>query len=282
MVAAPCRRRAGAARRRERVWSVSRSRVVRRRTRSSGDRSAAWRQRRIGLAGNRRGDRPRIRRSAGVRRTGDRRRFAGCCRRRRRGADRRAGTQGGPARFRCCHPTPGERSVVAPADGGRCSRTRAGAPRRARGCRRARRDPAPRRTGTPPVGSDAHVMNVAFLRHGPTEWNALGRMQGRFDAPLSVAGRREIAAWTIPAAVAHGAQWISSPLSRAVETALQLSGTAPALAPALTEMDWGAWEGYTHDELRERCGDEFTRNAARGLDFRPPGGESPRDVVVRV
>ena len=125
-------------------------------------------------------------------------------------------------------------------------------------------------------------MNVAFLRHGPTEWNALGRMQGRFDAPLSVAGRREIAAWTIPAAVAHGAQWISSPLSRAVETALQLSGTPPALAPALTEMDWGAWEGYTHDELRERCGDEFTRNAARGLDFRPPGGESPRDVVVRV
>ena len=107
-------------------------------------------------------------------------------------------------------------------------------------------------------------------------------MQGRFDAPLSVAGRREIAAWKIPAAVAHGAQWISSPLSRAVETALQLSGTAPALAPALTEMDWGAWEGYTHDELRERFGDEFTRNAARGLDFRPPGGESPRDVVVRV
>ena len=47
-------------------------------------------------------------------------------------------------------------------------------------------------------------------------------------------------------------------------------------------MDWGAWEGYTHDELRERFGDEFTRNAARGLDFRPPGGESPRDVVVRV
>ena len=34
--------------------------------------------------------------------------------------------------------------------------------------------------------------------------------------------------------------------------------------------------------MRERLGDEFTRNAARGLDFRPPGGESPRDVRVRV
>ena len=125
-------------------------------------------------------------------------------------------------------------------------------------------------------------MNVAFLRHGPTEWNALGRMQGRFDAPLSVAGRREIAAWMIPAAVAHGAQWISSPLSRAVETALQLSGTPPALAPALTEMDWGAWEGYTHDELRERFGDEFTRNAARAICYTTQRGRRDRHIVVSV
>jgi len=125
-------------------------------------------------------------------------------------------------------------------------------------------------------------MNIAFLRHGPTEWNAEGRMQGRRDVPLSAAGRREIAAWRLPAAVARDARWLSSPLSRAVDTALELAGTQPALEPALAEMDWGAWEGYRHDELRARFGDEFTRNAARGLDFRPPGGESPRDVVARV
>ena len=125
-------------------------------------------------------------------------------------------------------------------------------------------------------------MNIAFLRNGPTEWNAEGRMQGRRDVPLSAAGRREIAAWRLPAAVARDARWLSSPLSRAVDTALELAGTQPALEPALAEMDWGAWEGYRHDELRARFGDEFTRNAARGLDFRPPGGESPRDVVARV
>jgi probable phosphoglycerate mutase len=125
-------------------------------------------------------------------------------------------------------------------------------------------------------------MNIAFLRHGPTEWNALGRMQGRRDVPLSAAGRREIAAWRVPAAVARNARWLSSPLSRAVETALHLAGRRPALEAALIEMDWGAWEGYRNDELRDRFGDNFTRNAARGLDFRPPGGECPRDVVARI
>ena len=125
-------------------------------------------------------------------------------------------------------------------------------------------------------------MNIAFIRHGPTQWNALGRMQGRRDIPLSAEGRRTIAHWRVPDAIACNAQWLSSPLARAVETARHLSGAEPALEPALTEMDWGAWEGYRHDEIERLDGDAFARNAARGLDFRPPGGESPRDVAARV
>ena len=125
-------------------------------------------------------------------------------------------------------------------------------------------------------------MNIAFIRHGPTEWNALGRMQGRRDIPLSVEGRQTIAQWRVPDALAVNARWLSSPLIRAVETARHLAGAEPALEPALTEMDWGDWEGYSHEEIERRDGDAFTRNAARGLDFRPPGGESPRDVVARV
>ena len=52
--------------------------------------------------------------------------------------------------------------------------------------------------------------------------------------------------------------------------------------PALTEMDWGEWEGFDLRTLRERHGEAFARNEAAGLDFRPPGGESPRDVRDRV
>jgi probable phosphoglycerate mutase len=47
-------------------------------------------------------------------------------------------------------------------------------------------------------------------------------------------------------------------------------------------MDWGEWDGFGLDELRRRFGGEFARHEAAGLDFRPPGGESPRDVRDRV
>jgi probable phosphoglycerate mutase len=123
---------------------------------------------------------------------------------------------------------------------------------------------------------------IACLRHGATDWNAEGRMQGRRDVPLSAAGRADVAGWTLPADLAHDADWFASPLLRAVETAELMSGRTPRIEPALIEMDWGAWEGSRLDELQARLGDEFTGNAARGLDFRPPGGERPRDVVSRI
>lgn len=111
-------------------------------------------------------------------------------------------------------------------------------------------------------------------------------MQGRRDTPLSERGRAEVRAWHLPASfavpVTESAQWYSSSLRRAVETAEILCGAAPRSEPALIEMDWGDWEGFRLDELRLRFGDEFARNEAAGLDFRPPGGESPREVRDRV
>ena len=47
-------------------------------------------------------------------------------------------------------------------------------------------------------------------------------------------------------------------------------------------MAWGTWEGRTINELRTTLGDAMTENEARGFDFRPEGGESPRDVLDRV
>lgn len=133
-------------------------------------------------------------------------------------------------------------------------------------------------------------MILTLLRHGSTAWNEQGRMQGRRDVPLSELGRAQVRTWRMPAEppapsgddAAAPAQWVSSPLRRAVETAEILSGVQPRVEEALTEMDWGEWEGFTLDELRSRYGAEFSRNETAGLDFRPPGGESPRDVVRRV
>jgi probable phosphoglycerate mutase len=124
-------------------------------------------------------------------------------------------------------------------------------------------------------------MIVALLRHGRTEWNDVRRMQGRADIPLSGAGRAQVAAWRLPAAVA-GARVVASPLARAVETARLLCGTEPQVDSELIEMDWGAWEGRTFEELRAELGPVYAAAEALGVDYRPPGGESPRDVQARV
>ena len=124
-------------------------------------------------------------------------------------------------------------------------------------------------------------MIVALVRHGRTEWNDARRMQGRVDIPLSDAGRAQVAAWRLPAAVA-GARVVASPLARAIETARLLTGAEPRVEPDLVEMDWGAWEGRTFDELRDELGPVYATAEALGVDYRPPRGESPRDVQVRV
>ena len=70
-------------------------------------------------------------------------------------------------------------------------------------------------------------MIVSLLRHGSTEWNEAGRMQGRSDVPLSDRGRAQVRAWHVPIDPACPTPWISSPLKRAVETAEILSGASP-------------------------------------------------------
>ena len=124
-------------------------------------------------------------------------------------------------------------------------------------------------------------MIITLLRHATTRWNEEGRMQGRRDIGLNAAGRREVLAWTLPGELAT-AHWVSSPLLRAVQTASLLHHRPPAIEPALIEMDWGEWEGSTLAELQARVGEDFARNQGRGLDFRPPGGESPREVAARL
>ncbi len=123
---------------------------------------------------------------------------------------------------------------------------------------------------------------LAVLRHGPTDWNADKRLQGRVDRPLSGEGVIQVRSWRLPDAVPVDVALYSSPLARAVETAELVVGRPPITDDRLTEMDWGAWEGLRVSDLRRDLGADMARNEDRGLDFRPEGGESPRDVVERV
>lgn len=124
------------------------------------------------------------------------------------------------------------------------------------------------------------MTQLLVIRHGSTDWNEAGLIQGRADRPLSAAGRAEILTWRRPSGW-EGARCVASPLMRALETA-RLLGLSPAVEPRLVEMSWGLWEGLSLAALRATHGGEMAENERRGLDFRPPGGESPRDVQARL
>ena len=122
---------------------------------------------------------------------------------------------------------------------------------------------------------------LATLRHGDTAWSAEGRIQGRSDVPLSDAGRRALQNVQLPRICAD-MRIITSPLARCVETAALLGAPQAEREPRIAEMSWGHWEGRRLAELRAELGAAMHDNEAQGWDFRPDGGESPRDVLARV
>jgi broad specificity phosphatase PhoE len=130
------------------------------------------------------------------------------------------------------------------------------------------------------------MTRLALLRHGPTEWNAARRLQGRADVPLSEPGHAAVGGWCLPELASNFA-WIASPLRRCVETAEIMREHLPdpgplRLEPRLIEMDFGAWEGETLAALRLAHGAAMSELEGRGLDFCAPGGESPRAVQDRL
>ena len=125
------------------------------------------------------------------------------------------------------------------------------------------------------------MTRLALIRHGITDWNLEKRIQGRIDQPLGDLGRRRLRSFRVPAEYRND-QWYCSPLKRALETAALLDLNDCHIEPALIEMNWGDWEGEVLKPLRRKLGDVMRNNESRGLDFCPPGGESPRDVQARL
>lgn len=124
-------------------------------------------------------------------------------------------------------------------------------------------------------------MKLALLRHGITDWNLEKRVQGRIDRPLSETGRQQLTKLRLPQTyLAY--RWYCSPLLRARQSAELLGLSDIAIEPALIEMSWGHWEGEILKPLRKKLGDVMRDNESRGLDFCPPGGESPRQVQARL
>lgn len=120
------------------------------------------------------------------------------------------------------------------------------------------------------------MTRLALLRHADTAWSVEGRIQGRTD--LSLLPGQEMAI----SPDLRKMKIVASPLRRCIDTAALLGHADAEREPRIAEMSWGAWEGRRLEELRAELGEAMRENEARGWDFRPEGGESPREVLARV
>jgi probable phosphoglycerate mutase len=137
-----------------------------------------------------------------------------------------------------------------------------------------------------------------FMRHGETDWNVEGRLQGQRDIPLNTVGYGQASACgeILRDLLARDGRdprafdYVSSPLTRArktmelVRAELGLDVAEYRMDARLAELSFGRWEGLTFADLKRKAAD-VQALATREHDkwgFRPPGGESYADLLVRV
>ena len=122
---------------------------------------------------------------------------------------------------------------------------------------------------------------IAFTRHGQTELNRGGRLQGRMDVPLSDVGFEQAASLGRRFESAPVARVISSPLLRARQTANAIAaqlGLPVELDDRLVELDYGEWDGAG---LADIAASDWAAWRA-DPEFAPPGGERLTEVTARI
>jgi broad specificity phosphatase PhoE len=135
-----------------------------------------------------------------------------------------------------------------------------------------------------------------YIRHGLTDWNAAGRLQGQRDIPLNADGRAEAVRCgeilaDLFAREGRGPQtydYVSSPLARARETMDVVRATL-GLDPAgyrtearLAEISFGDWEGLNYHDVLVLDPDIVAKREGNKWTFLPPGGESYEQLAERV
>jgi broad specificity phosphatase PhoE len=95
------------------------------------------------------------------------------------------------------------------------------------------------------------MTTLLLVRHGETDWNAEGRLQGHTDRPLNPYGREQAKKLAERLDGDSIAAVYASDLSRARETAEIVGerlGLTVVIDPDLREKNWGTWEGLTGSE----------------------------------
>jgi broad specificity phosphatase PhoE len=135
-----------------------------------------------------------------------------------------------------------------------------------------------------------------YIRHGETDFNLEGRLQGRRDTVLNVHGRRQAAQcgellndlFARDGRPPQDFSYISSPLKRASQTmeilraALGLEPLGYEIDERLVEIAYGEWEGLTLSEIEKKSVGILAQRDRDKWDFAPSGGESYRQLTARI
>jgi probable phosphoglycerate mutase len=135
-----------------------------------------------------------------------------------------------------------------------------------------------------------------YVRHGETDFNVEGRLQGRRDTLLNARGRQQAIEcgnllrdlFARERCRADDFAYVASPLRRARETmellrtTLGLDRVSYATDDRLMEISYGDWEGLTLPEIEARMPGALAERERDKWDFTPPGGESYRELTNRI
>ena len=129
------------------------------------------------------------------------------------------------------------------------------------------------------------VKKLILVRHGETDWNAEGRIQGMLDVPLNALGMQQAALTAAELARSIDmADMVSSDLVRTRETTTPIAeatGFEPRFDARIRERNFGVWQGKTYEEWRVLDAVGIARYNAGDPDYGPEGGETASQFLKR-
>lgn len=130
------------------------------------------------------------------------------------------------------------------------------------------------------------MLELVFIRHGQTAYNAGRKVMGRNPVPLNEEGRRQAGAVAARLRNVAFDAILSSPMQRAMETAGIIAagreGIAVEACEGIAELDYGDWVGLSFDDVISRYAEEWQSYRADPANAVLPGGESIRDAFARI
>lgn len=124
-----------------------------------------------------------------------------------------------------------------------------------------------------------------MIRHGQTDWNAEGRLQGQKDIPLNDTGRAQArgngaAMAALLCDTVADYDFVASPLTRTRQTmellrgAMGLDPAGYSTDPRLVEISFGDWEGFTLSDIAAAAPERLAERGHAKWNFIPPGADA--------